>query len=250
MIDRNHIARVKRIKDYVLNEFDSGDWEFLATYLGDKGNIISSHPRLLRSLHFGDEDYAACVGDVLGKLLKEEPEVLDLLEGMVNEKGSESTVVSADSLDEIFPSTDVAPSSVDMTLATAMMPFAHSFDEVRDVLKSACSNAGLDLKAADDVWENTILIKDIFKLISDACIVIVDFTGKNPNVMYETGIAHALRKEVIPIAQSIDDVPFDLKHHRVLVYNNNADGRKKLQQELESRIKTIQKNHGWQPLFF
>src|ERR1035441_10621327 len=54
----------------------------------------------------------------------------------------------------------------------------------------------------------------VFNLVFRAGVVLVNFTGKNPNVMYETGIAHTLGKIVIPISQSLDDVPFDMKHHR------------------------------------
>jgi hypothetical protein len=74
----------------------------------------------------------------------------------------------------------------------------------------------------DDIWEESVVIQDIFNLIFRAHVVIVDFTGKNANVMYETGIAHTLGKHVIPISQSLDDVPFDMSHHRVLKYLPNS----------------------------
>lgn len=44
---------------------------------------------------------------------------------------------------------------------------------------------------------------------------------------------------MIPIAQSLDDVPFDLKHHRTLIYENNEQGRMLLREKLEDRMKTI-----------
>ncbi|NTU74475.1 hypothetical protein HGB07_10215, partial [Candidatus Roizmanbacteria bacterium] len=48
-----------------------------------------------------------------------------------------------------------------------------------------------------------------------------DLTGKNPNVFYELGLAHALAKPAILIAESMDDVPFDLQSLRHLVYDKN-----------------------------
>ena len=69
--------------------------------------------------------------------------------------------------------------------------------------------------------------------------VVADFTGKNPNVFYEVGIAHTLGKTVIPITQSIDDVPSDLGHHRALLYHPNEQGYLELTTEIEKRLKTL-----------
>ena len=44
--------------------------------------------------------------------------------------------------------------------------------------------------------------------------MVVDFSGKNANVMYETGIAHTLGKKVIPITQRIDDIPSDMQQYQ------------------------------------
>ena len=70
-------------------------------------------------------------------------------------------------------------------------------------------------------------------MIYCSSIVIVDFSGRNPNVFYEAGIAHTLEKNVIPITQSLDDIPFDLRHHRVLKYLNNNEGLNMMENDLE-----------------
>jgi hypothetical protein len=69
--------------------------------------------------------------------------------------------------------------------------------------------------------------------------VVVDFTGKNPNVMYEMGIAHTLGKHVVPITQSVEDVPFDIRHHRVLKYLPNAEGLAALQASLSPPLASL-----------
>lgn len=242
MIEKALIAKIDSIKDRVVQLFDAGDWILLENYLDGAGSIISEHPRLLRSLNFGDEDYPACVAEVLGKIYKAEPDAMGLVESMLDKKGAAATGQQS-SLSSFAAATNGA--EVDTSLATAMMPFDPSFAYVRQAIDAACSKIGLTLKAADDIWDDSILINDVFNLISKACIVVVDFTDKNPNVMYETGVAHALGKEVIPISQSIGDVPFDLKHHRILIYKSDATGLVILQNELEKRIKTIMDHHGW-----
>lgn len=67
----------------------------------------------------------------------------------------------------------------------------------------------------------------------------VDFTGKNPNVMYETGIAHTLGKHVVPISQSINDVPFDMAHHRILTYLPNGEGIEVMVNKLAEKLSQV-----------
>ena len=84
--------------------------------------------------------------------------------------------------------------------------------------------------------KKSVIVQDVFNLIFRAQAVVVDFTGRNPNVMYETGIAHTLGKHVVPISQSLDDVPFDMSHHRVQKYLPNKEGLGTLQAKLRSKL--------------
>ena len=92
---------------------------------------------------------------------------------------------------------------------------------------------------ADSLWEHSVIIQDVFSLIFRSSVVIVDFTGMNPNVMYETGIAHTLGKLVVPISQSLDDVPFDMRHHRVLTYFPNGEGLQSLADSLGPKLRSV-----------
>ena len=67
----------------------------------------------------------------------------------------------------------------------------------------------------------------------------VDFSGRNPNVMYETGIAHALGKTVVPIFQTIEDIPSDLQQHRGLKYLPNDQGYRDLSNGLYKKLKDL-----------
>jgi nucleoside 2-deoxyribosyltransferase len=120
-----------------------------------------------------------------------------------------------------------------------MMPFSAEFSQVYEGIKGACQQVGYRCLRADNIWEESTIIQDIFNLIFRSYIVIVDFTGKNPNVMYETGIAHTLGKHVIPLTQSANDVPFDLRHHRFLPYLNNYEGIETMTIKLTERIKQL-----------
>ncbi len=126
-------------------------------------------------------------------------------------------------------------------LVAIMMPFG-GFDGVHKAIKSACTSAGLESKRADDIWDNSTILQDIFDLIYSAEIVVTDFTNKNPNVMYETGVAHTLGKHVIPITQTLEHVPSNLHGHRSLLYvGANSQGLDKLESDLLERLETITK---------
>ena len=67
--------------------------------------------------------------------------------------------------------------------------------------------------------------------------MICDLTGRNPNVLYETGIAHALNREVIMVVQNNQDVPFDLGQRRYIPYLLNKEGLQELKEKLVAFIR-------------
>lgn len=131
----------------------------------------------------------------------------------------------------------------DPKLVAVMMPFAAEFSLVYEAIGHACDDAGLIFYRADDIWEESTFIQDIFNLIFQSSIVIVDFTNRNPNVMYETGLSHALGKDVVPLTQHLADIPSDLKPHRALEYLPNAEGLQELRSKLAARLKTLHERH-------
>jgi hypothetical protein len=124
-------------------------------------------------------------------------------------------------------------------LVSVMMPFTQPFNYVYQAIQAACTQSGLRCARADNVWQESEVIQDIFSLIFRSKIVICDFTGQNSNVFYETGIAHTLGKHVVPIAQRSNDVPFDLRHHRYLTYEYTQQGLDFLVQSLAPRLRTL-----------
>jgi hypothetical protein len=129
--------------------------------------------------------------------------------------------------------------NIEPSLMSVMMPFHPSFDAVYATLQRTAAAAGLRCRRADDIWENPTIIQDVVSLIDRSSIVICDCTGRNPNVFYEIGIAHALGREVILITQAEADIPFDLRHLRFVQYLNNGEGLNMLSTCLQPRLSEL-----------
>ena len=126
-------------------------------------------------------------------------------------------------------------------LVFVLSPFAEPFntiylDHVRPTVQSI---SGLTCLRADDIYDNKPIIEDIWKSINGARVIIAELTGKNPNVFYETGIAHTVGKEVILLTQSMDDVPFDLRHLRCIVYDYTPRGISTMETNLRNTVSNI-----------
>lgn len=115
-----------------------------------------------------------------------------------------------------------------------LMPFSAEFDDIyRYGIKKACEEQGAYCERVDEqMFEGTILDR-IYNQISRADVIVADMTHKNSNVFYETGYAHALKKKVILLTQSTDDIPFDLKHYTHIVYNGSISN---LADQLSPRV--------------
>ena len=101
-----------------------------------------------------------------------------------------------------------------------LMPFAPKFDLIyEEVLRPAIEDAGLEPTRADQIYGNKRIMQDVWNGIRGARMVLAELTGRNANVLYELGLAHSLGKQAVIIANTMDDVPFDLKDVRCIVYD-------------------------------
>lgn len=102
-----------------------------------------------------------------------------------------------------------------------MMPFAEPYGSYYDkIYKVAVEKAGLKaIRADDEIFGTGKIIDQIWFGINNAKVLIAELTTRNPNVFYELGLAHALKKPVVLVSENEKDVPFDLNHIRVVYYD-------------------------------
>jgi hypothetical protein len=138
------------------------------------------------------------------------------------------------------------------------MPFDKAFDDVYKLgIKGAV--ASFDDVVAERVDEQIYregILERIYRQIEAADIIIADMTRQNPNVFYEVGYAHAKGKLCILLTSNADDIPFDLKHQRHIVYGKSiVTLRLELEKEIawaRGELEKHRRSHvkvGLQPLF-
>jgi hypothetical protein len=234
-------ARIIPLRHAIVENFNREKWLELGLLTGFLEEI-RSHPRLLRSWDFGDDDYSGHVLDMIVSMVARDLGNLDIIERYVLNGTEGTTLLQEDGRKRVMicpREFNVPNEQPNPRLVAVMMPFDAGFTRVYEAIKAACASAGMDCERVDNVWEHSAIIQDVFGLIWKSSIVVCDFTGRNPNVFYECGIAHTLGRHVIPLAQHKTDVPFDLQHHRYLPYQSNGEGLSLLSDELSKRLRTL-----------
>jgi hypothetical protein len=101
-----------------------------------------------------------------------------------------------------------------------MMPFGAWFDRYyQDIYAPAIKEAGFEPIRADELFTTGSVVEQIWEQIQKAKVLLADLSGKNANVFYELGLAHAAKKPVVFTSCAVEDVPFDLRHLRVIIYD-------------------------------
>ncbi|WP_411351259.1 hypothetical protein PNH50_12745 [Leisingera aquaemixtae] len=104
--------------------------------------------------------------------------------------------------------------------AFVLMPFDPEFDDIyRLGIQETAKSADVVAERVDEQIYTESILERIYRQIESADFIIADMTGRNPNVFYEVGYAHAKGKICTLITKAADDIPFDLKHHRHIVYD-------------------------------
>lgn len=118
-----------------------------------------------------------------------------------------------------------------------IMPFADKYNNIYEIIKDTCTKRSISISRADEISEPGPIINQIFKAIDEASFIIAEVGDQNPNVFYEVGVAHCLSKPTLLLAQSntIKNLPFDIRHQRILVYNSSrkTEFRENLQLHLQ-----------------
>lgn len=126
--------------------------------------------------------------------------------------------------------------------AFVVMPFAEPYDTLYHVvIKQVTEQEGFNINRVDEIRGPGIIIDDIRRQIELAHVVVAEVSTHNPNVFYEVGYAHALKKPVILLARrgGERELPFDLQPYRVIFYNDSIGGKEEVERVLRDHLRSV-----------
>jgi len=101
-----------------------------------------------------------------------------------------------------------------------IVPFSKEPPVFRKLIADALQEVGIVPISPEETIPGMVIVESVQQEIARADIIIANLTESNPNVMYEVGFAHALRKPVmLIIQQGASLVPFDLIGYLYFVYD-------------------------------
>ena len=87
-----------------------------------------------------------------------------------------------------------------------LMPFDEDYNDIYEFgIKAAANEAGGYCERLDEQIFEERMLDRIYNQINKADVIVADLTGKNPNVFYEVGYAHALEKKVDSLQTQIKE---------------------------------------------
>jgi hypothetical protein len=96
----------------------------------------------------------------------------------------------------------------------------HQLVDVLEAIKEAAASCGITAERVDEVESNERITDRIIESIIKAEFVVVDLTKERPNVVFEAGFAHGLRKIPIYIARHGTPIHFDIKDYPIIIFRN------------------------------
>jgi hypothetical protein len=133
---------------------------------------------------------------------------------------------------------------LDPKLVFILMPFKSNITRIYETIVKPTIESVDELQCirADDYATSNAIIRDISEGICKSRFIVADITGSNPNVMYELGVSHALKKDVIILyrpTKAAPNSPFDIAHIRLIKYTNSAAGGQEMKKRLLKHVENI-----------
>jgi len=118
------------------------------------------------------------------------------------------------------------------------MSFEKELEEVYvKGMKETLEGLGWTCNRSDEKFDTPEIVCTICKNTQEASLILADLTGKNPNVFLEVGLAFGLEKYVVFLSQNPEDIPFDTRTFRAIMYDPHKLPDLKL--KIRTLVKTI-----------
>lgn len=207
---RSRLGRFERMA-YVI-QFDKTDTE-IEDSLKDRLHIISldttsgkSRDTLLKELFEELRDELDVRAGVSFRASR--PDIFEKVEPEIVEKAVQSPDFAS-----ILTSTS--------NLCFIMMPYGSGYDDVyANLIKPVAEEFALEVVRADEIPSPGAIIEQIRAAIQQSRLCIADLSDRNPNVLYELGLAQSMGKPTVLLSRDLKSLPFDVASQRVIRYTD------------------------------
>ena len=156
-----------------------------------------------------------------------------LLNGVIRTESAEHREYLARRSETIDPLSDAGVTSEAKPLIFVAMPFDKKMDDIFYYgIRNAVNSAGFLCERADQVSFTGDILEVIKRRIKAASLLIADLTMSNPNVYLEVGYAWGIGIPTVLIAQDAQELKFDVKGQKCIIYSGIRELEEKLSNEL------------------
>lgn len=134
---------------------------------------------------------------------------------------------------------------VDRLRVFVVMPFSEPFDTLyHDVIDPVAHEMDIEVTRVDEISGPGIILDDIRQQIEESHAVVAEVSTPNPNVFYELGYAHALKKPAVLLARREPgkNLPFDIQGYRAIFYDDSIGGKKAVEAHLRKHLEAIKRD--------
>jgi hypothetical protein len=118
------------------------------------------------------------------------------------------------------------------------MPFSKDLEDVFVFgIQSVINNAGYLCERVDMASFTGDILERIKSRIETSALVVADLTGASPNVYLEVGYAWGKNRPTLLLARKSDELKFDVRGQRCIVYENIVDLEKRLKRDIALLLK-------------
>jgi len=107
------------------------------------------------------------------------------------------------------------------------------------MIKNECQRHGIKAIRIDDIQDSDLITKEVIEQINEADYLFVDLTHERPNVYYELGYGHGIRKDpkdIVLLARKGTTLHFDIRNMRTIIWKDPEDLRRQLRSRLSSML--------------
>lgn len=202
-------------------------WLFLRTSLSDRSRSRYNDLERRAELSEMRESYERKIGQLSAQLTATEERWKDVNHLLLSSQNTKSAIVNVDRVPQTKFLKQLGIQSreleIDPSLVFVLTPFGTEHQATYETIVQTCHRIGLRCVRGDEEKATGDILSHVVRTMVRARFVIANITGRNPNVFYELGIAHALDKSTILISENLEGVPFDVKAKRILTFENNEN---------------------------